>query len=278
MASSATRAIQNRPNLHGRQRESTSQHVLRAFLVIMTLISFARGIVLHSGVRRYRVAPFVRPQTALGAVARTRADALSSSSTGAAESLTPSAPEEPAMRKPWKTLFDLKLPEGRCLGLRIDASQSNPSHPDALSTEAIATHDHWIHACLHPAEVDYALKQPSEYAQQTFLLGRLAMRQVLEEEYDAPILRDAHGRPGVPPNYLGSISHKRSIADGTTGVALLSPRVEGMGVGVDIEQAFSRRRSIGSRILTQNELNELGNIEVRGMVSADVLAFFAVAV
>jgi phosphopantetheine--protein transferase-like protein len=159
------------------------------------------------------------------------------------------------LKKPWKTLFDLELPEGQCIGVRIDAQNSC----DELSNEAIASSNHWIHACLHPDEVKYAMSQPSEYTRETFLLGRLAMRQMLSQS--GPILKDDHGRPNVPMLYLGSISHKRSIANGTTGVALLAPRVKDTGVGVDIELAFSNRRSIAKRVLTENEINELGRIE-----------------
>ena len=277
MGVSAICTSEKRTNLCRRHRESPSHHVLYALWIAMTLVSLTKGIVFKSGIPRYRcihqVSPcFVRPQTALCSVARTPPNALSSS-TGASES--PSTADETRIRKPWKTLFDLELPEGRCLGLRIDAAQSQQS--DALSANAIACKEHWIHSCLHQEEVQYAAAQPSEYTQQTFLLGRLAMRQVLEEEYASPILKDAHGRPNVPPNYLGSISHKRSVADGMTAVALVSPYVEGMGVGVDIELAFQGRKSIAKRVLTPNEIMELGRIEVRGVDSSDVLAFCSVA-
>ncbi len=81
---------------------------------------------------------------------------------------------------------------------------------------------------------------------------------------DHSILKDQHGRPQVPKGYIGSISHKK-----TTGVALVSsvsddvcgsstPKI---GIGVDIEQSFSRRRSIAKKILTQNELENLGQIK-----------------
>lgn len=226
----------------------------------MTVFSVTRAFVVKPGVNGYRhlnrVVPLSRPQTSLCSVARAQTDAQSSDATASSDHQS----DDIIIQKPWKTLFDLKLPEGQCLGLRIDAPQN--SDDALLSKEAIASPEHWIHDCLHPAEVEYAMAEPSEYSQQTFLLGRLAMRQLLAEPYDAPILKDDHKRPAVPPIYLGSISHKRSIADGMTGVALLAPRVEGMGVGVDIELAFSNRRSIAKRVLTENEIKELGRIEV----------------
>ena len=81
---------------------------------------------------------------------------------------------------------------------------------------------------------------------------------------DPSILKDQHGRPQVPKGYIGSISHKK-----TTGVALVSniPYEENhstrpkIGIGVDIEQTFSRRRSIATKILTSKELENLGNLK-----------------
>eukprot|EP00551_Chaetoceros_affinis_P012390 CAMPEP_0203673686 /NCGR_PEP_ID=MMETSP0090-20130426/13549_1 /ASSEMBLY_ACC=CAM_ASM_001088 /TAXON_ID=426623 /ORGANISM="Chaetoceros affinis, Strain CCMP159" /LENGTH=456 /DNA_ID=CAMNT_0050539391 /DNA_START=434 /DNA_END=1804 /DNA_ORIENTATION=+ len=91
-------------------------------------------------------------------------------------------------------------------------------------------------------------------------------------QMDPSILKDQYGRPQVPKGYIGSISHKK-----TTGVALvnclpivseddnsspssppsLRPRI---GIGVDIEQTFSPRRSIAKKILTKNELEHLGKL------------------
>ena len=258
MSSSVVTTFQARPNLRRRHREPASNHPIFTSFIVMALVSLTRGFVLKSGVQRcghlHRVAP--RAQFVLYSVARAQTNAQSS------EDVSPSWENESQpdnhvlLKKPWKTLFDLELPEGQCIGVRIDAQNSS----DELSNEAIASSNHWIHACLHPDEVKYAMSQPSEYTRETFLLGRLAMRQMLSQS--GPILKDDHGRPNVPMLYLGSISHKRSIANGTTGVALLAPRVKDTGVGVDIELAFSNRRSIAKRVLTENEINELGRIEV----------------
>jgi phosphopantetheine--protein transferase-like protein len=89
---------------------------------------------------------------------------------------------------------------------------------------------------------------------------------------DQSILKDEHGRPQVPNGFMGSISHKQ-----TTGVALVStlpvPADDGagsgseaqtrptIGIGVDIEQSFSRRKSVAKRILTPNELEDLGGLD-----------------
>lgn len=255
-----------RPKHLRRRRREPSNHPYFTSLIVMALVSLTRGFLLKSGVWRcrhlHRVVPSRSPQFPLYSVARAQPNAQSSEDVSASVD-NPLQPDNPAiLKKPWKTLFDLELPEGQCIGVRLNAENtcSNNNNNDELSTEAISSPNHWIHACLHPEEVEYAVSQPSEYTRETFLLGRLAMRQIVS--HDGPILKDDHGRPNVPILYLGSISHKRSLVNGTTGVALLAPRVRGMGVGVDIELASSNRKSIAKRVLTENEINELGRIEV----------------
>jgi len=81
---------------------------------------------------------------------------------------------------------------------------------------------------------------------------------------DQSILKDEHGRPQVPNGFIGSISHKQ-----TTGVALIATLPADaetqshptIGVGIDIEQSFSRRRNIAKKILTPNELEDLGGLD-----------------
>jgi len=133
--------------------------------------------------------------------------------------------------------IDLELPEGRCVGFRIRddllSSSVGDGDPDGLTPEAISSNpDHWIRSCLHPLEVEYGVSQPSVTGQRSFLLGRLAMRDVLgllpprqqqQRKQDGSarssssgvddgciILKDKYGRPNVPEGYLGSISHKRA--------------------------------------------------------------------
>lgn len=82
------------------------------------------------------------------------------------------------------------------------------------------------------------------------------------------ILKDEHGRPQVPKGYLGSISHKRTV-----GVALVAADVPHAmerpqkGIGVDIEQTFSRHRSIAKKVLTEHEMNSLGKLPVSAFVA-----------
>lgn len=164
-----------------------------------------------------------------------------------------------------------------------------------------SNHDHWIKNILHPKEIEFSLELPSDTARMTFVIGRLAMRSALMlsnscsidnlkrgqkcnevdigcddkkfsgfvklplvSKSEHSILKDHHGRPQVPKGFIGSISHKK-----TTGVALVNNLPEDhsvsstpkIGIGVDIEQTFSRRRSIATKILTRNELESLGHVK-----------------
>lgn len=160
----------------------------------------------------------------------------------------------------WERLFDVQLPEGRCIGMRL----SDAADPcQELTPEGVAHTEHWIHNMLHPQEISFGVAQPSQHARTSFFLGRLAMREALRLHQHTTngmsILKDEHGRPTVPNGFLGSISHK-----GTTGVALVATTDDERlitGIGIDIEQTFSGRRSIAPRVLTEREQRELGRID-----------------
>lgn len=165
----------------------------------------------------------------------------------------------------WPTLFDLELPEGRCIGLEVlESNEKDISAESILSDES-----HWLRSCLHPDETDYLLNQQHPAKAKTFILGRLAMRSLLKT--NQPLLKDPYGRPNLPQGYLGSISHKHNV-----GVALLRSdddlnehnhqQHQKMGVGVDIEGTTTKHRSIAKKILTDRELGELGQLN---NVSAD---------
>ena len=193
----------------------------------------------------------------------------------------------------YESLFTLDLPEGKCVGLILKNPHQAPSVPTSLYPEQIKSNsNHWINNILHPDEVKYGFKLSSENSRLTFYIGRIAMRTALAHmkgidsqtsvEYedrlggftklpnvstsDQSILKDEHGRPQVPTGFIGSISHKQ-----TTGVALISTLPAGVdngklskptiGVGVDIEQTFSRRRNIAKKILTPNELEDIGKLD-----------------
>ena len=158
-----------------------------------------------------------------------------------------------------KTLFDLHLPEGRCVGLEL------PEDDEDAALEGWSDASHWVHECLHPAEVHYGQQQPRAN-RKSFLLGRLAMRASLDLEH--PCLKDEYGRPILPSSHLGSISHK-----GNVGVALTSPSSPMMGIGIDIERHASRRRSIAPRILTEREIQSLGQLETVSVDEEVLLRF-----
>jgi 4'-phosphopantetheinyl transferase N-terminal domain len=163
-----------------------------------------------------------------------------------------------------KMLFDLELPEGRCVGVQLENSH------DFVSKHAMQmSHgNHWLWAQLHPQEIAYGMEIPSGKARQSFFLGRLAMRRALDMTYNNStlssciLLKDEYGRPIVPAGYLGSISHK-----GSAGVALVAKDVPAggrrLGIGVDIERSVSRSKtSVARRVLTLREQEGLGLVEV----------------
>lgn len=148
-----------------------------------------------------------------------------------------------------ETIFDFELPEGRCVGVRLNKSNEeqilqNWSDPD-----------HFVHSSLHPEEIEFSIDNTIA-VKRSFLVGRLAMRASLREHLHKPCLKDRHGRPILPKGYVGSISHK-----GCVGVAL-SRNSDIMTVGVDIERHLPRKHSITRRVLTSVERNDLGSLEV----------------
>jgi hypothetical protein len=166
-----------------------------------------------------------------------------------------------------RTLFDLDLPEGRCVGVEL-----NDGDDEEYCLENWSDASHWVHECLHPDEVEYGLGR-TRAVRKSFLMGRLAMRATVEhhhqqtsvspkQQYDhQPCLKDHHGRPMLPDGLSGSISHK-----GNVGVALSAPSIEFRAVGIDIERHSSNKRSIASKVLTEREIRELGQLEVRSVL------------
>jgi len=83
----------------------------------------------------------------------------------------------------------------------------------------------------------------------TWIAARLALHRALEllGAPGAPILPDPRGAPSLPAGWVGSLSHKPSIA-----VALAAPD-EGWRVGVDVETLAPARPRIASKILRPAE-------------------------
>jgi len=180
----------------------------------------------------------------------------------------------------FKLLFRYDLPEGLCMGVKIN---QNLSKDEVLRRP----NKHWLYDYLHTDEIQYGLNLDHDHNAHEFFLGRLAMRQTLHyltckenvnggkynlgpnssnqsNEYSA-ILKDDYGRPTVPKGFLGSISHKRSTAvalvqaDKSNCVEMQKEIVSVKGVGVDIED-ISRKTRIAKRVLTYTELIDLGNL------------------
>ncbi|KAL7571748.1 hypothetical protein ACA910_002843 [Epithemia clementina (nom. ined.)] len=176
-----------------------------------------------------------------------------------------------------RTIFDLILPEGRCIGVQL-FDEENVAKNDMLTLSALSQDDHWIRKLLHRDEVDFAIQMRSESSRLTFLLGRLALRRSLDayqqqepttdgsseqfNTHNCVLLKDTNGRPTMPPGFLGSISHKGNVA-----VALVSSSVISTvdqsplrAIGVDLERCNPTKSNVGKRILTQNEQLMLGKV------------------
>jgi hypothetical protein len=161
----------------------------------------------------------------------------------------------------FSALFDLTLPEGRCVGLSFTEPLGSLNE---LLSNTHKLNRHWMHSSLHQEEVAYARNLhavPSNQA--SFVLGRLAMRTILDGELDGDsdyvLLKDKYGRPTLPAGYLGSISHKKATA-----VALVAKRdpATNTGVGIDLEYANDSKAKIAPRVLTPYELTTIGNVQV----------------
>lgn len=165
--------------------------------------------------------------------------------------------------------LDLELPEGRCIGVSF-AQDVPDSSVEALTEEQIRNNpSHWVHSVFHPDEIDYGLSRQespstSTLSSSSFWMGRLAMHLALDSISSAnseypPVLKDSYGRPSMPPSLCGSITHKLD-----RGVALVAPLPENkdsFGIGIDLEvTARPGKRSIGPRVLTPDELNDLGKL------------------
>jgi len=216
----------------------------------------------------------------------------------------------------YQLLFQLQLPEGTCVGLRLHSDESEDDTSSLDSFHIQQDSNHWIQNSLHPDEVQYGISLPSQQAMESFFIGRLAMRTALhslsstnafllpshqktkkhDTNYNAcccndgnsvnsplddkldhspslplphvshtepSILKDEHGRPQIPHEFLGSISHKRN-----TGVALVSKNEQfqsnsspKVGIGVDIERTFLKRKRLATKVLTDKEVQDLGNLQ-----------------
>lgn len=105
---------------------------------------------------------------------------------------------------------------------------------------------------LEPEERDFALEMHPR-RRGPWIGGRLALKNSLKHlgAPIVPILSTPRGAPELPPGFVGSISHKKSLA-----VCLVS-RDTGWTVGVDLEPEIPPREGIESMILTEEENEEV---------------------
>jgi len=146
------------------------------------------------------------------------------------------------LEKPMKSIFDLELHHGRCVGVEID--RLTPLAELSLQED------------LREEEIKSGIGLPMGIRME-FLAGRIAMRRALAKLSPTvpPILRNRHGAPSLPCYVRGSISHKKDIA-----VALV--RLSSVGsVGVDLELAKpSRNKNLAKRVMTERERQRSGNL------------------
>jgi len=96
--------------------------------------------------------------------------------------------------------------------------------------------------------------------QRTFVGGRIALHRALSSVGGAQgvILANARGAPLVDAPFLGSVSHKDTIA-----VALARGPASGHApadaIGIDVEHARPRETDIGRHVLTERERAALGH-------------------
>ena len=92
-----------------------------------------------------------------------------------------------------------------------------------------------------------------------FAAGRAALRIAIAELGLplAPILSEARGGPRLPAGVLGSISHKRRLA---VALAAAAGASGACALGVDLEEERAFRFDISRRVLTPEELTDIGSL------------------
>jgi enterobactin synthetase component D len=151
--------------------------------------------------------------------------------------------------------FDLQLPHGRCLAVRL---------PDvAPAVDALAE-------SLLPAERAFAAGF-GPVRRSTWVGGRVAMRLALGRlgvEAEA-VLSDDRDAPLLPAGVAGSITHKQHIA------AALVAREPRAKIGVDIEPDVKPRIDVSRKVLAEDEVAELAGMSDDERVKEVTLRFSA---
>ena len=135
-------------------------------------------------------------------------------------------------------IFERRLPQGFAVGVKTSAIE-----PEAV---------------LMTEELDFA-RAFSPLRLRTFAAGRTALRLALHREglTVGPVLPGPRGAPHLRdlPAVSASLSHKESVA-----VALVEVHARGSRVGIDVELDRPLRFDLSKRVLTDEELAELGSL------------------
>ena len=109
---------------------------------------------------------------------------------------------------------------------------------------------------LRKQELDYA-QTLSGKTQINWIGGRLAARHAIDALglECGPIMSGSRGEPTTNGKVSLSISHKSNTA-----VAIVAKKEHG-SLGIDIEERYPERLGISKRVLTQNELVDIQNLE-----------------
>ncbi len=125
----------------------------------------------------------------------------------------------------------LETPHGTCVLLEVDDVE-----------QALAK--------LPPDEQAHAATL-SEIRRREHVGGRTALHHAIDD-WSTPILADDRGAPVLPSGWLGSVSHKATVAG-----ALVAPASLGGHVGLDLERAAPPKVDITRRVLTDREQGQL---------------------
>lgn len=156
--------------------------------------------------------------------------------------------------QPFTPAFHLGTPHGVVAAFHLPDS-SAPVDPAVLAE-------------LAPEEAAHAATLGG-YVQVSFVGGRLALRaarRLVGAPLDA-VLPDPRGTPVLGRGWVGSVSHKRTLA-----VAMVARDVEGT-LGVDLEDLLPERRNVTDKVLRPEEVAEVEALPDQLIWNATVLRF-----
>lgn len=158
------------------------------------------------------------------------------------------------MQPPFSTAFHSASPHG------VLSAVTLPDGPDPVPDGVLSE--------LHPVEAEFAATLRG-YRQVQFVGGRLALRMARRQIGASlgPVLPDERGTPVLPRGFVGSVSHKRTLA-----VAMVARDSQGT-LGVDVEDRLPERLRIADRILRPDELAAIAPLDEPERWNALLLRF-----